>query len=143
MYGQRTKCCQHPERQLIVSAVFNCEIIVHKCAEKGVDPFWGIRQMSKYWEYLWKIQDTFWEAPNHLFWICGDTAYTNLPGKWPGRCTIGVIKPAFFFLPKKSGSGLGVPLYVNLGKTDWKKRSIINMGAVIKNGREKSGPQKK
>lgn len=53
---------------------------LHKCAEKGVDPFWGIRKMSKYWEYLWKIQDIFWEAPNHLFWICGDTAYTNLPG---------------------------------------------------------------
>ncbi|NXO73224.1 ENR1 protein, partial [Phainopepla nitens] len=83
---------------------------LYKCAERGINPFWRVRSISKYWECLWELQNSFWEDPEHLFWICGNTAYTNLPGDWSGSCTVGIIKPAFFLLPKESGSNFGVPL---------------------------------
>ncbi|RMC03708.1 hypothetical protein DUI87_19700 [Hirundo rustica rustica] len=70
----------------------------------------------------------YWEAPNYLFWICGDTAYTKLPGDWSGSCTIGNIKPAFFLLPKRLGAHLGVPVYDNLGKVEQKKRDTLTIG---------------
>ncbi|RMB99826.1 hypothetical protein DUI87_23603 [Hirundo rustica rustica] len=75
-----------------------------------------------------EAREDYWEAPNHLFWICGDTAYTKLPGDWSGSCTIGIIKPAFFLLPKRLGSHLGVPVYDNLGKVERKKRDTLTIG---------------
>ncbi|RMC02931.1 hypothetical protein DUI87_20124 [Hirundo rustica rustica] len=75
-----------------------------------------------------ETREDYWEAPNHLFWICGDTAYTKLPGDWSGSCTIGIIKPAFFLLPKRLGAHLGVPVYDNLGKVDRKKRDTLTIG---------------
>uniref|UniRef100_A0A8C3TPZ6 Integrase catalytic domain-containing protein n=1 Tax=Catharus ustulatus TaxID=91951 RepID=A0A8C3TPZ6_CATUS len=98
----------------------------------ALNPFWGIRELSKFWESPTEIEDTFWEAPPPLFWICGDTAYTKLPGDWAGSCTIGIIKPAFFLLPKESGAHLGVPVYDDLRKTKKRKRSIIEMGGSQK-----------
>ncbi|NWY67603.1 ENR1 protein, partial [Erithacus rubecula] len=83
---------------------------LYECAEKKINPFWEIKELSKYWECPTETNHTFWAAPEHLFWICGNTAYTNLPGDWAGSCTIGIIKPAFFLLPKDSGSKLGIPL---------------------------------
>ncbi|XP_058717405.1 endogenous retrovirus group 3 member 1 Env polyprotein-like [Poecile atricapillus] len=102
---------------------------LHECAEKGINPFWGLRELSKYWEHPTDTQDTFWKAPEYLFWICGSTAYTHLPGDWAGSCTIGIIKPAFFLLPKESGSYLGVPLYDNLKKGSRKRRHVIDLGS--------------
>ncbi|RMC16800.1 hypothetical protein DUI87_06394 [Hirundo rustica rustica] len=75
-----------------------------------------------------ETREDSWEAPNHLFWICGDTAYTKLPGDWSGSCTIGIIKPAFFLLPKRLGAHLGVPVYDNLGKVERKKRDTLTIG---------------
>ncbi|RMB95520.1 hypothetical protein DUI87_27630 [Hirundo rustica rustica] len=75
-----------------------------------------------------ETREDYWEAPNHLFWICGDTAYTKLPGDWSGSCTIGIIKPAFFLLPKRLGAHLGVPVYDNLGKVERKKRDTLTIG---------------
>ncbi|RMB92915.1 hypothetical protein DUI87_30653 [Hirundo rustica rustica] len=75
-----------------------------------------------------ETREDYWEAPNHLFWICGDTAYTKLPGDWSGSCTIGIIKPAFFLLPKRLGAHLGVPVYDNLRKVDRKKRDTLTIG---------------
>ncbi|NWY08377.1 ENR1 protein, partial [Nothoprocta ornata] len=83
---------------------------LYKCPAKRMNPFWGIKELSKFWECPDEISDGFWQAPEYLFWICGDTAYTKLPEDWTGSCTIGVIKPAFFLLPKKSGAHLGVPI---------------------------------
>lgn len=103
---------------------------LYERAGKGINPFWGVREISKYWEYPTKVQDDFWKASEHLFWICGNTAYTHLPGDWGGCCTVGIIKPAFFLLPKELGSNLGVPLYNDLRKTNWKKRHIIDMGGT-------------
>ncbi|XP_053820859.1 endogenous retrovirus group 3 member 1 Env polyprotein-like [Vidua chalybeata] len=103
---------------------------LHKCTEKGVNPFWGIREVSKFWEFPTEVRDGFWQVPEYLFWICGDTAYTRLPGDWARSCTIGVIKPAFFLLPKKSGAHLGVPVYDDLRKEERKKRDLIDMGGT-------------
>ncbi|RMB89417.1 hypothetical protein DUI87_34208 [Hirundo rustica rustica] len=75
-----------------------------------------------------ETREDYWEAPNHLFWICGDTAYTKLPGDWSGSCTIGIIKPAFFLLPKRLGAHLRVPVYDNLGKVKRKKRDTLTIG---------------
>ncbi|NWW39514.1 ENR1 protein, partial [Panurus biarmicus] len=83
---------------------------LHQCTDKGINPFWGIREISRYWEYSFDTQNTSQRAPEHLVWICGDKAYTHLPGDWAGSCTIGIIKPAFFLLPRESGNNLGVPL---------------------------------
>lgn len=101
---------------------------LHKCTEKEINPFWGIKELSKFWEFPTETGEEFWQAPEYLFWICGDTAYTKLPGDWAGSCTIGIIKPAFFLLPKKSGAHLGVPVYDDLRKDKRKKRDIIDMG---------------
>ncbi|RMC05670.1 hypothetical protein DUI87_17755 [Hirundo rustica rustica] len=79
-------------------------------------------------DWPFETREDYWEAPNHLFWICGDTAYTKLPGDWSGSCTIGIIKPAFFLLPKRLGAHLGVPVYDNLGKVERKKRDTLTIG---------------
>lgn len=63
----------------------------------------------------------FGEAPEHLFGIGGSMAYTTLLRDWTGSCTIGIIKPAFFLLPKESESSLEVPIYDDLKKTKRKK----------------------
>ncbi|NXC34853.1 ENR1 protein, partial [Campylorhamphus procurvoides] len=73
-----------------------------ECVEKEINPFWGVRGLSKYWEHPFEIRNTSWEAPEQLFWICGNSAYTNLPRDWSGSCTIGIIKPAFFLLSCKN-----------------------------------------
>ncbi|NXO26950.1 ENR1 protein, partial [Cisticola juncidis] len=83
---------------------------LHQYTERGINPFWGIREISKYWEYPFDTQNLFWKAPRHLFWICRERAYTYLPGDGTGSCTIGAIKPAFFLLPKNFENSLGVPL---------------------------------
>ncbi|XP_058682309.1 endogenous retrovirus group 3 member 1 Env polyprotein-like [Poecile atricapillus] len=104
---------------------------LYEFAEKGINPFCGIRSLSKYWECPYEDREGFWEAPDDFFWICGDAAYTHLPGDWSGSCTIGVIKPAFFLLPKEAGPDLGVPLYDNLKRlTKRKRRSVINTGGT-------------
>ncbi|NWI48206.1 ENR1 protein, partial [Picathartes gymnocephalus] len=83
---------------------------LYECAGVGINPFWGLRGISKFWEFPLTTNYAFWEAPEDLFWICGNRAYTKLPGDWTDSCTIGIIKPAFFLLPKEAGSNLGVPL---------------------------------
>ncbi|NWI38328.1 ENR1 protein, partial [Picathartes gymnocephalus] len=83
---------------------------LYECQGRNINPFWGIRQISNYWEFPQTMNEKFWEAPDNLFWICGNRAYTKLPADWTGSCTIGIIKLAFFLLPKGAGSSLGVPV---------------------------------
>ncbi|NXS02233.1 ENR1 protein, partial [Oxylabes madagascariensis] len=73
---------------------------LHECAGKGINPFWEMREISKYWDFPMTISDISLEAPENLFWICGNIAYTKLPQDWTSSCTIGIIKPSFFLLPK-------------------------------------------
>ncbi|NXT67339.1 ENR1 protein, partial [Chaetops frenatus] len=77
---------------------------MHECMGQGINPFWGICRISRYWECPTTINNEFWEAPKDLFWICGDIAYARAPGNCARSCTIGVIKLSFFLLPKESRS---------------------------------------
>ncbi|NXT71264.1 ENR1 protein, partial [Chaetops frenatus] len=70
------------------------------------NPFWVLRGISKYWKSITNQDPDFWEAPDNLFWICRNTAYKRLPGDWAGSCTLGIIKPSFFLLPKESNLGV-------------------------------------
>ncbi|NXX42173.1 ENR1 protein, partial [Tricholaema leucomelas] len=70
--------------------------------QKGSNPFKEIAGLKDFWENS-QTSDSAWQAPDGLFWICGKRAYTELPGKWKGVCTIGIIQPAFFLLPKARG----------------------------------------
>ncbi|NWI41805.1 ENR1 protein, partial [Picathartes gymnocephalus] len=81
---------------------------LYECPGSNINPFWGIRHISKYWEIPQTTNERFWRAPDNLFWICRKKAYTNLPADWAGSCTLGIIKPLFFLLPKEVGSNLGV-----------------------------------
>ncbi|NWH69018.1 ENR1 protein, partial [Geococcyx californianus] len=51
-----------------------------------------------------------WKAPDGIYWICGKKAYSELPSKWKGSCTLGVIQPSFFTLPRSESGLLGAPL---------------------------------
>ncbi|XP_060706563.1 endogenous retrovirus group 3 member 1 Env polyprotein-like [Hemiscyllium ocellatum] len=66
-------------------------------------------------------------APDGLFWICGDLAYSRLPEKWGGLCFLGIVRPEFFLLPRDQGADLGVKLFDSLqrrsGKLARKRRS--------------------
>ncbi|NXD74349.1 ENR1 protein, partial [Eolophus roseicapillus] len=75
---------------------------------------WGndIRNLTKKgkrWT-LGKSTDQTWEAPEGLYWICGKYAYSDLPKKLYGTCTLGTIRPSFFLLPLNRGGRLGVPV---------------------------------
>ncbi|RMB97756.1 hypothetical protein DUI87_25755 [Hirundo rustica rustica] len=108
--------------------IFNEKYELYECIDKAINPSWGIKELSRFWQQPFETREDYWEAPNHLFWICGDTAYTKLPGDWSGSCTIGIIKPAFFLLPKRLRAHLGVPVYDNLGKVERKKRDTLTIG---------------
>ncbi|NWS23294.1 ENR1 protein, partial [Pachyramphus minor] len=83
---------------------------LYKCKAAKVNPFSGIREMSKFWDNIDHISEEFWKASDGLFLICGKRAYTLLPGKWTGSCTLGLIQPGVFLLPLEKGNELGIPL---------------------------------
>ncbi|NWV13647.1 ENR1 protein, partial [Ptilonorhynchus violaceus] len=80
------------------------------CKDTGKNPYFGIPEVSKFWENIKHQGDDYWKAPDGLFWICGKRAYPKLPPRWKGSCTLGIIQPGFFLLPGKDGDDLGVPV---------------------------------
>ncbi|NWT94287.1 ENR1 protein, partial [Urocynchramus pylzowi] len=70
------------------------------------NPFEEVKDLKGYWENLGQTNEN-WKAPDGLFWICGKRAYNELSKRWRGTCTIGIIQPAFFLLPKSKGEYLG------------------------------------
>uniref|UniRef100_A0A803WDV1 ENR1 protein n=1 Tax=Ficedula albicollis TaxID=59894 RepID=A0A803WDV1_FICAL len=107
----------HYIKVVIKSSCLHHEIYnLYECPNRGWNPFWGIKSISKYWENPLDTQAVNWRAPPYLFWICGNRAYTQLPNDWTGICTVGIIKPAFFLLERNSEQHLGVPLYDQLRK---------------------------
>lgn len=105
---------------------------------------WGETSLAPFdWEYTFDTQTTFWKAPEHLFWICKEKAYTPLPGDGASDYTVEIIKPAFFFLlPQESKNHLEVPLYSNLRKSNRKKKIIINISSIKTWKREIWTPEK-
>ncbi|NXM32030.1 ENR1 protein, partial [Oxyruncus cristatus] len=83
---------------------------LYKCVKQKKIPFSGIREISKFWENINNTSKEFWKPPDGLFGICGTKAYTILPGKWKGCCTLGIIQPGFFLVPLESGDELGIPV---------------------------------
>lgn len=102
----------------------------YECTEKRINPFWKMKELCRYCECPTETSNTFQESPKHLGLISGTTAYTKLSGDWPGSCTARIIKPAFFLLPKETGSSLRVPIYNDLRKNKQKKQSAIEIGRV-------------
>ncbi|NXC22245.1 ENR1 protein, partial [Corythaeola cristata] len=74
------------------------------------NPFFGVKEVSRFWENIENTSEGFWKAPDGLYWICGRRAYPELPPNWGGSCTLGMIQPGFFLLPPEEGDELGVPV---------------------------------
>ncbi|NXU13781.1 ENR1 protein, partial [Pardalotus punctatus] len=73
-------------------------------------PYSVLPQIKKYWISASTTQPNFWEAPHELYWVCGKKAYSRLPSRWRGSCTLGAIQPSFFLLSEEAGNNLGIPL---------------------------------
>ncbi|NWW17528.1 ENR1 protein, partial [Falcunculus frontatus] len=78
--------------------------------EPKSQPSLVLPKLSKYWISASTTQPDFWEAPQELFWICGQKAYSRLPSHWRGSCTLGAIQPSFFLLSEDAGNDLEIPL---------------------------------
>ncbi|NXJ63835.1 ENR1 protein, partial [Rostratula benghalensis] len=76
----------------------------------GNNPLKGLPGILQFWENLENTLKDYWKAPDGIFWICGQRAYSHLPAKWRGNCTLGIIQPGFFLLPPQV-DGLGIPVY--------------------------------
>ncbi|NWV82504.1 ENR1 protein, partial [Dasyornis broadbenti] len=76
----------------------------------GRNTFQGIPELTKFWEKLFDSSKHWRKAPNGLFWICQQKAYSKLPALWKGSCILGIIEPGFFLLSSEKGNKLGVPL---------------------------------
>ncbi|NXA86877.1 ENR1 protein, partial [Melanocharis versteri] len=86
------------------------DIKLFQCNDTGKNPYFGIPEISKFWENINQQAKDYWKAPDGLFWICGKRAYPKLPPRWKGSCTLGIIQPGFFLLSKPDGNQLGVPV---------------------------------
>ncbi|NWV15884.1 ENR1 protein, partial [Ptilonorhynchus violaceus] len=75
----------------------------------GANPFQSIKNLRRYWQEPENLKMA-WKAPNGIYWICGKKAYSELPHRWKGSCTLGMIRPSFFTLPKSGSDLLGAPL---------------------------------
>ncbi|NWV58384.1 ENR1 protein, partial [Daphoenositta chrysoptera] len=75
----------------------------------GTNPFQSLENLRKYWQEPENLRIN-WKAPNGIYWIYGKKAYSELPRKWRGSCTLGMIRPSFFTLPKSGSNLLGAPL---------------------------------
>ncbi|NXL54778.1 ENR1 protein, partial [Podilymbus podiceps] len=84
----------------------NEEMKLSWCNSTEKTPFKGIEELKLYWNN--PGNDTM-EWVVGMFCICGKRVYTCLPRKWQGTCTIGIIQPGFFLLPKDQGKTLGIP----------------------------------
>ncbi|NWX28216.1 ENR1 protein, partial [Notiomystis cincta] len=79
---------------------------LYQCYAPGKNPYVDVREVSKFWKQIKSRDPTFWEAPQGLFWLCDQKAYSILPASWRGSCTLGLIQPGFFLLPEREGEYL-------------------------------------
>ncbi|NWX66731.1 ENR1 protein, partial [Promerops cafer] len=86
------------------------EIKLFWCNDPGKNPYYGIPEISKFWENINNQRKEYWKAPDGLFRICGKRAYPKLPPLWKGSYTLGIIQPGFFLLPNQDGDDLGIPV---------------------------------
>ncbi|XP_072425620.1 endogenous retrovirus group 3 member 1 Env polyprotein-like [Chiloscyllium punctatum] len=80
----------------------------------GSGPYEGIPGVKEVWN---KVAKQGGPAPDGLFWICGNQAYSKLPMGWAGVCFLGLIRPEFFLLPREEGDDLGIKLFDSLRRS--------------------------
>ncbi|XP_072438934.1 endogenous retrovirus group 3 member 1 Env polyprotein-like [Chiloscyllium punctatum] len=80
----------------------------------GPGPYEGVPGVKELWDDVVRQGGP---APDGLFWICGNRAYSKLPMGWAGVCFLGLIRPAFFLLPRKEGNDLGIKLFDSLRRS--------------------------
>ena len=99
-----------------IPIISTSRILVQNCTgnQPDINPFLANPGISPYWNHLNSTNPYLQQTLEGLFWICGRRAYSWLPPRWGGTCTIGVIQPGFFLLPDSQGDILGVPIYNNL-----------------------------
>uniref|UniRef100_A0A8C0VC15 Uncharacterized protein n=1 Tax=Cyanistes caeruleus TaxID=156563 RepID=A0A8C0VC15_CYACU len=118
---KKTKIWQpeSPEGYWSQSRENNCEWVdlIGLCWNKqdGANPFHAFLGLREYWEDPAKLNRD-WKAPDGIYWICGKKAYSELPKNWKGSCTLGIIRPFFFTLPKDESRSLGAPLFETLAR---------------------------
>lgn len=64
----------------------------------GVKPYQSLEELREYWREPGKT-NIRWKTPDEIYCICRKKAYSELPPKWKGSCTLGMIRPVFFTLP--------------------------------------------
>ncbi|NXO73963.1 ENR1 protein, partial [Phainopepla nitens] len=75
----------------------------------GANPYQSLGELNTHGAEPENTEIT-WQAPDGIYWVCGKKAYTELPQKWKGSCTLGIIQPVFFTLPRSESGLLGAPL---------------------------------
>ncbi|NWW25637.1 ENR1 protein, partial [Falcunculus frontatus] len=75
----------------------------------GANPYQTLKNLKNDWEKPETVNKP-WKTPNEIYWICGEKTYSELPCKWRESCTLGIIKPSFFTLPRYESNLLGAPL---------------------------------
>ncbi|XP_069768168.1 endogenous retrovirus group 3 member 1 Env polyprotein-like [Narcine bancroftii] len=76
----------------------------------GNNPYRGIPSLRQIWNQT--IPHGY--APEGLYWICGNMAYTFLEPDWSGTCCIGIIQPQFVLLPLQADHHLSTKVYMHL-----------------------------
>ncbi|XP_069742841.1 endogenous retrovirus group 3 member 1 Env polyprotein-like [Narcine bancroftii] len=97
----------------------------------GFNPYQAIPALRSFWEN----SSPSGYAPDGLYWICGNMAYTYLEPDWSGTCCIGMIQPHFHLLPPDSDKHISTRLHspiqhrsVEIGRwgDDWPPERIIS-----------------
>lgn len=60
----------------------------------GANPYQSLEGLREYWGDPERT-NIRWKAPNGIYWICGEKTYSELPPRWKGSCTLGMIRPVF------------------------------------------------
>ncbi|TRZ05990.1 hypothetical protein HGM15179_020303 [Zosterops borbonicus] len=81
----------------------------------GANPYQSLENLRDYWKDPVNV-NIRWKTPGGIYWICGKKAYSELPRRWKGSCTLGMIRPFFFTLPRSESGLLGAPLYETLNR---------------------------
>ncbi|XP_030071498.1 endogenous retrovirus group 3 member 1 Env polyprotein [Microcaecilia unicolor] len=81
-----------------------------------------------------------WIAPEGYYYICGRRAYKQLPARWFGTCLLGTVRPSFFLLPLRVGETLGIPLYMEQGPGNRRRRSTRDTKVRIGDWKDNEWP---
>uniref|UniRef100_A0A8C0VCN9 ENR1 protein n=1 Tax=Cyanistes caeruleus TaxID=156563 RepID=A0A8C0VCN9_CYACU len=115
--------------------------IIELCWYKNsrANPFHVLEGLKEYWDDPARTNKG-WEAPDGIYWICGKKAYSELPKKWKGSCTLGIIRPFFFTLPRTESKLLGAPLFEILNRQKRELKRELPMAGGNQKWKEEEWP---